>query len=122
MLKVIDPYPVADPVAQIAAQALTPMGINMMKARVAECQNRRSVVEAALLNMKEVEKVFPSHGNFLLVRFKDGPAIFKAEAQRGVILRSFEDKPGLKNCIRISIGSDEELDEALRVIDSFAKN
>lgn len=118
MLKVIDPYPISDPVAQIASQALTPMGINMMKARVAECQNRRQILEAALLNMPAVEKVFPSHGNFLLVKFKDGPAVFKAEAARGVILRSFEDKPGLKNCIRISVGSDLELDEALRIIES----
>ena len=122
MLKVIDPYPIADPVAQIANQALLPMGINMMKARVAECQNRRSILEAALLGMKAVEKVFPSHGNFLLVKFKDGPAVFKAEATRGVILRSFDDKQGLKNCIRISIGSDLELDEALRVIESCSEN
>ena len=35
-----------------------------------------------------------------------------------MILRSFEDKPGLKNCIRISVGSDLELDEALRIIES----
>lgn len=118
MLKVIDPYPISDPVAQIASQALLPMGINMMKARVAECQNRRATLEAALLSMASVEKVFPSYANFLLVRFKDGPAMFKAEADRGVILRSFEDKPGLKNCIRISIGSDLELDECLRIIEA----
>lgn len=118
MLKVIDPYPIPDPVAQIASQALTTMGVNMMKARVAECQSRRTTLEAALLTMASVEKVFPSYGNFLLVRFKDGPAMFKAEAERGVILRSFEDKPGLKNCIRISVGSDLELDECLRIIEA----
>ena len=40
--------------------------------------------------------------------------------KKGIILRSFETKPGLKDCVRISIGSDEELDELMRVLSALA--
>jgi histidinol-phosphate aminotransferase len=121
MLKVIDPYPVCDPVAQIAIQALSQGGLELMQKRVEECNERRRILTEALQKMSAVTEVFASLGNFVLVRFKDGPAVFNAEAQRGVILRSFEDKPRLKNCVRISVGSKEELDECLRNIEAFEK-
>ncbi len=119
MLKVIDPYPICDPVAQIACQALTPMGIGLMRKRVEGANERRSRLRADLKANPLVTEVFPSTGNFVLARFKDGPAVFQGEAQHGVILRSFEDKPGLKDCVRISIGSEEELSECMRVLNEI---
>ncbi len=121
LLKVIDPYPICDPVAQIAVQALTDHGIRMTHSRVIECNKRRELLDVELRNLPFVKKVFASFGNFLLVEFADGPAVFNAMAQRGIILRSFENKVGLKNCVRISIGSDEELDELMRGLTAFAE-
>ena len=40
--------------------------------------------------------------------------------QKGIILRSFETKPGLKNTIRITIGTPEELDEVMRVLTAMS--
>jgi histidinol-phosphate aminotransferase len=121
LLKVIDPYPICDPVAQIACQALTPTGIEMMRKRVEGANERRARLREALKECPLVTEVFPSTGNFVLARFKDGPALFQYEAQHGVILRSFEDKPGLKNCVRISVGSEEELAECMRVMNDMGK-
>lgn len=116
MLKVIDPYPICDPVAQIAVQALSDHGIEMTKERSLKCNERREKLEADLKTLPFVKKIFASFGNFLLVEFKDGPAVFNAMTQKGVILRSFETKKGLKNCVRISIGSEAELDELMRYL------
>ena len=41
MLKVIDPYPICDPVAQIAVQALSDHGVEMTKERALKCNERR---------------------------------------------------------------------------------
>lgn len=120
LTKVIDPYPIPDPVAQIAKQALASGGKDLMKIRVALTQKRKDILESALLSLPIVSKVFPSEANFLLVKFKNGPEIFNTVAQKGIILRSFETKPGLKDCVRISIGSDEELDELMRVLSAIA--
>ena len=116
MLKVIDPYPISDPVAQIAVQALSDHGIEMTRERVVKCNERRAKLKEALESLPFVVKTFDSLGNFILVEFKDGPKVFDAMVQKGVILRSFETKPGLKNCVRISIGSDAELEELMRYL------
>ena len=92
MLKVIDPYPICDPVAQIAVQALSDHGVEMTKERALKCNERREKLEADLKALPFVKKIFASFGNFLLVEFTDGPAVFNAMAQKGVILRSFETK------------------------------
>ncbi len=116
MLKVIDPYPICEPVAQIAVQALSDHGISMTRERVEGCNSRKAQLKEDLLALPFVRKVFPSEANFLLVEFNDGPKVFDAMAQKGVILRSFETKPGLKNCVRISIGSEAELSELLKYL------
>ena len=116
LLKVIDPYPICDPVAQIAIQALSDHAVGMTLERAKCCNARREKLRADLNELPFVEKIFESHGNFLLVKFKDGPKVFNRMAQKGVILRSFETKKGLKNCVRISIGSDVELEELVRYL------
>ena len=80
---------------------------------------RRAKLEEALKTLSFVKKIFASFGNFLLVEFTDGPAVFNAMAQKGVILRSFETKKGLKNCVRITIGSDAELEELMRYLSAL---
>ena len=122
MLKVIDPYPISDPVAQIARQGLARGGIELMQERVAKTLDLREKLRHNLEALSIVTKVFPSSANFLLVEFKDGPAVFERMMQKGIILRSFETKPGLKNTIRITIGSPEELDEVMRVLTDIANS
>lgn len=120
MTKVIDPYPIPDPVAQIARQAVARGGIELMCERVKGANERRETLRGHLKALPIVEEIFPSEANFLLVRFKDGPAVFGALAQKGIILRSFENRKGLHNCVRISIGSAEELDEVMRTLTALA--
>ena len=120
LLKVIDPYPISDPVAQIARQALARGGIELMHERVKKSLELREKFREQLEALPIVTRVFPSHANFLLVEFKDGPQVFERMLQKGIILRSFETKPGLKNTIRITIGTPEELDEVMRVLTAMS--
>uniref|UniRef100_A0A7C1FHN2 Histidinol-phosphate aminotransferase n=1 Tax=Caldilinea aerophila TaxID=133453 RepID=A0A7C1FHN2_9CHLR len=64
----------------------------------------------------------PSEANFVLCRVVDHNArvIKQALEQRGILVRYYN-KPGLDNCIRISVGRPEQTDrliEALREIDA----
>ena len=49
LMKVIAPYPLSTPVADIAAQALSPQGIVAMRERVAQIIAEREYLIAALL-------------------------------------------------------------------------
>jgi histidinol-phosphate aminotransferase len=60
---------------------------------------------------------FPSQANFILLRVLNGQAqaLQAALAQQGVLLRYYS-KPGLRDCVRISIGTPAQNDRALAVL------
>ncbi len=63
--KVIAPYPLPVPVADLAAQALQPAGLQAMQQRVQEILQNRTALEADLRSLPCVENVFQSDGNYL---------------------------------------------------------
>lgn len=60
--KVIAPYPIPVPCADIAAQALSAEGVSLMHRRAAQCVMRKCELEVALEDLKGVEAVYPSAG------------------------------------------------------------
>lgn len=113
LLKVIAPYPVPIPVAEIACQALSEQGLTRAKAQVAELNQNRKYLEQELNKVRGVT-VYQGWGNYLLVSFPDGDALFKAAWDTGIILRNSP----IEECIRISVGSREECDKTLTFINN----
>ncbi|MCP4324706.1 MAG: histidinol-phosphate transaminase [Alteromonadales bacterium] len=119
MSKVIAPYPVPEPVAQIATQALSENGLEIMRERVAILNNNRMVLANALQQLDCVTEIFPATGNFVLARFTDSKVVWKAFSENGIIMRDFASKKRLENCIRISIGNVEEMQKTLKILNSL---
>ena len=117
--KVIAPYPVPSPIAQIATQALSKSGLAVMYDRVKTLNNNRQLLQDALQDIDCVTEVFQATGNFVLVRFKDSTKVFAAFADNGIIMRDFANKPRLDNCIRITIGSESEMQATLNTLNSL---
>jgi histidinol-phosphate aminotransferase len=66
-----------------------------------------------------VKKVFDSNANFLLVQFEDAKHVQNQLLKKGIIVRDRSTQPKLENCLRISVGNEEENDilwEELRKI------
>ena len=122
LTKVIAPYPIPEPIAQIAAQALSPMGLSLMQERVQELNKQKALIKAELIRLACVKEVFEDKGNFVLVRFTDGAAVFAAMKAAGIILRDFSTKPGLDNSIRITIGYQGEMDAVIKVLRDLSLN
>ena len=64
--------------------------------------------------------VLPSHGNFLLATVPNGApaqAMYERLKRRGVLVRFF-DKPGLRDKLRITIGTPDENRELLAALDA----
>jgi histidinol-phosphate aminotransferase len=116
LLKVIAPYPLSTPVADIAAQALSTEGIRVMRQRVTEIAANRSWLQQALQDCACVEQVFTSDSNYLLVRFTASSHVFKTLWDQGIILRDQNKQPGLSGCLRITIGT---RNECQRVVDAL---
>ncbi|MEW5562716.1 histidinol-phosphate transaminase [Enterobacter asburiae] len=116
LLKVIAPYPLSTPVADIAAQALSPQGINAMRDRVAQILEERQYLVSQLREIPCVEQVFDSETNYILARITASSAVFKSLWDQGIILRDQNKQPSLSGCLRITIGT---RDESQRVIDAL---
>ena len=116
LLKVIAPYPLSTPVADIAAQALSPQGINAMRERVAQILEERQYLVSQLQDIACVEQVFDSETNYILARITASSAVFKSLWDQGIILRDQNKQPSLSGCLRITIGT---RDESQRVIDAL---
>jgi len=117
--KVIAPYPVPSPVAQIATQALTGNGLSVMYERVKTLNNNRQLLKDELAKISCVTEIFPATGNYVLVRFEDSAKIFAAFANNGIVMRDFANKPRLENCIRITIGTETEIQTVLTTLNSL---
>ncbi|MRS15093.1 histidinol-phosphate transaminase [Enterobacteriaceae bacterium RIT691] len=116
LLKVIAPYPLSTPVADIAAQALSPQGINAMRERVAQILAERQYLVSQLREIACVEQVYDSETNYILARITASSSVFKSLWDQGIILRDQNKQPSLSGCLRITIGTRAE---SQRVIDAL---
>ncbi|HAS3606568.1 histidinol-phosphate transaminase [Vibrio cholerae] len=114
LLKVIAPYPVPVPVAEIAVQALSPAGLARAKYQVLDLGANRAYLQVGLSMVPSVQ-VFEGWGNYLLVKFPDGNALFKAAWEHGIILRNSP----IENCVRISVGNREECEKTVAFIRNY---
>lgn len=116
LMKVIAPYPLSTPVADIAARALSAEGIAAMRARVAQILGERDYLVSQLRSIACVEEVFDSESNYVLARITASSAVFKSLWDQGIILRDQNKQPSLSGCLRITIGTRAE---SQRVIDAL---
>ena len=64
--------------------------------------------------------VYPSATNFVLVRVPDGPAMVKALHDADICVRSYK-AADLKNCLRITITTDDVVRRVVAVMTEEAK-
>lgn len=112
--KVRAPYPLPRPVTTMALQELN--NPDKMLKRVELLNQERQRITQALRELPIVKTIFKSQANFLLIRFESEAAVMSTTRQAGMILRSRHKEPGLENCVRITIGSEEENDLLLKTL------
>jgi len=76
---------------------------NIQMERVQEIIQAREWLYQALEGLRGVEP-YPSHANFILIKVKDGLAVYKGLLEKGILVKHFGDNPVLKNHLRITIG------------------
>lgn len=122
MLKVIAPYPLASPVADIASQALRPVHIELMQKRVRQLNQFRDQLALELAKLSNVITVYPSAANWLLVKFSNVQSVFSQLSEQGIVVRHQQQSLGLTQCLRITIGTESESVRLLAVLQSIADN
>jgi len=84
-----------------------------VKDKVAIILEERSKLQQALSNLPCVEKVYPSDSNFILVKVNDADKIYQELVNEGIIVRNRNKISLCMNCLRITVGSEEENSELI---------
>jgi histidinol-phosphate aminotransferase len=104
--KVRAPYPIAFPALEIIEKALG--NANNCALRVKQTIEQRTILVKALKDLPSVKRVFPSDTNFILLQTRDATEFMNASYAAGVILRDRSRDHGLRDCVRITVGSPDE--------------
>lgn len=117
--KVRDSYNVST-LAQVAAIAALQDQDYFLETRNRICATRDRFRQALI---ERGARVPESGGNFVFVRWpgRDGAKIHKELERKGIFIRYFDD-PILKGGVRISIGTDEQMDRVLQELDEIIKS
>ncbi|WP_100656767.1 histidinol-phosphate transaminase [Alteromonas flava] len=119
LLKVIAPYPIPEPVAQIAAQALADGPVNRMREQVAIIADERLRLTRALMKYSAIELVGAQEANFILFRCPQKDGLMTYLVENGMLIRDQSKQLKLNDCLRISIGTPAQNDRLLDLINTF---
>ncbi len=112
--KVLPPYPMTRPAMDAVQRALMPENQHQLKNIRAIIIEERERMSMALNASMDVERVWPSATNFLLVQVKDPAKMMKLAADHGIILRDMSAQ--IPRAIRVTLGLPAQND---RVLDAW---
>lgn len=119
IMKVIAPYPVPEPVAQIAAQALSSNGLKQMSEQVEYLQQQKQWVKQQLSQFPELQLVGDDKANFILFRHPQKQPLMDYLVANSVLIRDQSKQINLHNCLRITLGTQQQNEKLLALMASF---
>lgn len=117
--KVKPPYNVNQLTQKYALEALDDPA--QVESDIQTILTQRVWLSQALEKLPGVEHVYPSDGNFLLVRFQHAQPVFTYLMNRGLIVRNRSQAFGTANCLRITVGTEEENKKLISTLKDYAK-
>lgn len=107
--RIIAPYPLASPVISLACRMLDKETLDRQKRLLSEVAINKARLLSILEDRPFIRDLWPGEANFVLFRSDRADELLNFCAASGVILRGYPLDPMLSGCIRISVGSDEDL-------------
>jgi histidinol-phosphate aminotransferase len=104
--RVKPPYNINQVTQELALKALEEVGqVNDM---IKELVQMRAALKGVFEKIPFVRKVYPSDANFLLVKVDDAKGVYNYLLSRGIVVRDRSNVQLCENCLRITIGTEEE--------------
>lgn len=119
LLKVIAPYPIPEPVAQIAGKALSTESLTLLQLQVDTINREKEILATALSEIDGIHLVGDRKANFILFRYAKSAALMQYLVSKGMLIRDQSKQLNLTNCLRVSIGSEEQNLRLMQLINDF---
>ncbi|MBL4643108.1 MAG: histidinol-phosphate transaminase [Flavobacteriaceae bacterium] len=98
--------------------------LNRMDKIQKEIQLIKLQKEVLLKELKQidfVEEVVPSDANFLLIKVDNPTKRYQQLIEKGIVVRNRSNQPLCENCLRISIGTEKENEQLIKVLRKLSK-
>jgi histidinol-phosphate aminotransferase len=120
--KMIAPYPLAAPVAEIATQALSAAGQARMQQSVVVINQLRDDFIAFAKTQTAVQQVYASNANYVLLQVADAADCVAKIAAQGILIRNQSSQIGLSQVVRVSIGNPQEMAQVTAAFTQYFAN
>jgi len=117
--RIIAPYPLASPVIALAQRMLADGMSARQQRMLGEVRENKKRLLKLLENRSFITKTWPGEANFVLIQVPRAEKLLNFCAGKGVILRGYPTEPLLEGCIRISVGSEDELSALKSALDDW---
>jgi histidinol-phosphate aminotransferase len=106
--KVISPYPLARPIVDVVMHELQDEKLLQMEKQIKIVKDERESLIHFLKQLNYVEKVWESDANFVLLKVNNAEKLMNYCTDHNLIIRDRSNMLNLHNCVRISIGTEDE--------------
>ena len=117
--KVKPPYNINDASQQLGVEAL--QNTKQVNEWIKEVVEQKELLFQELKPLSFVEKIFPSDANFILVKVKDANKLYNHLSGHEVIVRNRSKDVHCGNCLRITIGTQEENSILINLLQSYER-
>lgn len=114
MMKVKAPYNVNKLTSKAALQAFD--ALDSVQEHITSIIDERERIMSSLASMEGVLKVYPSNANFFIFMVNDALNVYQKLADKGVIIRYRGNEPLCDNCLRLTIGTENENNAFLKAL------
>lgn len=119
LMKVIAPYPIPEPVAQIAEQALSHEGKTQVELQVDFINREKQVLADALSEVGDIELVGDTRANFVLFKTAQSEQLMEYLVSQGMLIRDQSKQMNLQHCLRATVGNEEQNLRLRKLITEF---
>jgi histidinol-phosphate aminotransferase len=118
----MSPYALSTPVTSLVLSALQSRQRASVDLQIAEIIAQRGRVLDRLEQLDSVERVWPSHANFILLRLRDSEAAAKTLETGKLTVRHFDNDSSLAKCVRITVGAAAQNEQLIDALESMEAN
>jgi histidinol-phosphate aminotransferase len=86
---------------------------------IAILKQERDKLFEKLKGLTEVQTVYPSDSNFILIKVEDANKMYNCLIHKGVVVRNRSNQPLCSNTLRLTVGTPEENKKLIELIENF---
>jgi histidinol-phosphate aminotransferase len=93
--------------------------IDKIKKNIDLVLNQRKLLVSCLEKLDFIEKIYKSDSNFLLVKVDNADLRYNQLLKNGIIVRNRSNQPLCQNCLRITIGTENENKSLIKILNQL---